>query len=58
LDEYHYKFQEDGYHIVSHIILPTIDALERIYQDDEEFLSHYDRVYAVNGETIVKLVNN
>lgn len=57
LDELHYKFDKDGFYTISHIILPTTECIERIYEEDPEFIEHYSAIYAINDNQIVKLID-
>lgn len=58
LDELHYRFDKDGFYTISHIILPTTECIERIYEQEPEFIDYYSVIYAINGDQIVKLRDN
>ena len=57
LDEAHCKLNKDGYYTISHIILPTKAAIDRIISDDSEFINQYNYVYAEDNNSIIKLLN-
>lgn len=58
LDEVHYKLQKDGYYMISHIVLPTKKAIERIIENDDTFVDQYDYIYAEDNGLIVKFKDN
>ncbi len=57
LDELHYTLKKDGYYTISHIIIPTKQAIERIIAEDNEFINQYTYIYAEDNNSIVKLQN-
>lgn len=54
LDETHYALDGDGYYLITHIILPTVDWAYKIQEQDPDFLSYYDAVYAIEDNQIYK----
>lgn len=55
LDEAHFHIIKDGYYIVDHIIIPTIEWLEQV---PEECFSEYDTIYVTDKQKIYKIVEN
>lgn len=54
LDEAHYPLQKDGYYIIDHIVLPTLDWLKNHIND--EIIKEYSGIYVIDGEAIYKLI--
>lgn len=66
LDEAYYKFQQDGFYTVHHLILPSLEWLENELQKDESILNTNVGIYVSdckniyyynNGELITKSSN-
>lgn len=58
LDESIISISKDGYYILYHLVLPTIQWLENKLQDSNFDLNIYSGIYVTDGENIFKLVNN
>lgn len=58
LDESIISIPKDGYYILYHLVLPTIQWLENKLQDSNFDLNIYSGIYVTDGESIFKLVND
>lgn len=55
LDSCIFKVNQDGYYVIDHIILPTIDWLEN---SSDEYLQYYETIYVTDTEKVYKLTDN
>jgi hypothetical protein len=55
LDEAFFRIDKDGYYVIDHIVLPTLEWLQ---QAPEECFEHYDIIYVTDKEKIYKVVEN
>ena len=53
LDEAYFRIEKDGYYVVDHIIIPTIEWLEEV---PEECFAEYDTIYVTDKEKVYKIV--
>lgn len=58
LDESIISIPKDGYYILYHLVLPTIQWLENKSQDSNFDLNIYSGIYVTDGKSIFKLVND
>lgn len=57
-DESHMQFSEDGYYVVTQIILPTLEWAQNMIKEDSSFFDYYNYVYVIDSNNIIyKLVN-
>ncbi len=58
LDEAEIRINKDGYYTVYHLVLPTIDWLDKKLQDGEFNLDTYQAIYVTDGQKIYKYLNS
>lgn len=54
IDQCTFQVKDDGYYVVDHIVLPTIEWLNHA---DEEYLEYYDNVYVTDGSKLYKSIS-
>jgi hypothetical protein len=55
LDEAYFRVDKDGYYVIDHIVIPTVEWL---IEAPEECFEHYDTIYVTDREKIYKVVEN
>lgn len=58
LDESHYKMESDGYYVINHLILPTVDWLQTQINKKSSILSSGMDIYVSDCDTIYRYLNN
>lgn len=58
LDESIVQLPQDGLYSISHIVLPTVEWLEKVKIDAPSLLEEYSKIYVSDGEKVYEYINS